>query len=68
MGAIDDEMKRGKKKGKAKVRVVMSEFKRGELHSGSGDVVKDRKQAVAIAMSESGMSKRMDKEMRRKGK
>jgi hypothetical protein len=33
---------------------VMREFKHGQLHSGSstGPVVKDRRQAVAIAMSE----------------
>lgn len=33
---------------------VMHEFKHGQLHSGSksGPVVKNRKQAVAIAMSE----------------
>lgn len=37
----------------------MKEWKAGELHSGSkkGKVVKSRKQAIAIAMSESGMSK-----------
>jgi hypothetical protein len=33
---------------------VMGEFKRGELHSGSkkGKVVKSRKQAIAIGLSE----------------
>lgn len=33
---------------------VMHEFKHGQLHSGSstGKVVKSRKQAIAIAMSE----------------
>lgn len=33
---------------------VMHEFKHGELHSGSskGPVVRNRKQAIAIAMSE----------------
>lgn len=38
----------------AKIPKVMSEFKSGDLHSGSktGPVVKSRKQAVAIAMSE----------------
>lgn len=38
----------------AKIPKVMSEYKAGELHSGSksGPVVKSRKQAVAIAMSE----------------
>lgn len=41
-----------------KIHKVMSEFKYGKLHSGSGDVVKNRKQAIAIAMSEAGMSKR----------
>lgn len=37
-----------------KVKKVMGEFKRGELHSGSksGPVVKKRKQAIAIALSE----------------
>lgn len=37
-----------------KVRKVMHEFKHGQLHSGSkkGPVVKDRKQAIAIALSE----------------
>lgn len=47
-----------KAKGKAekardKMHTVMSEFKRGTLHSGgSGKVVTNRKQAVAIGISE----------------
>jgi hypothetical protein len=42
-----------------KVAAVMREFKAGELHSGkNGKVVKNPKQAVAIALSEAGMSKR----------
>lgn len=49
-------MKGGKvgTKGAAKIAKVMGEFKRGELHSGSkkGPEVTNRKQAVAIAMSE----------------
>lgn len=47
-------------KGKGKVALVMGEYKRGELHSGSksGPKVKSRKQAVAIAMSESGRSRK----------
>lgn len=47
------------KKKPAKVGKVMKEYKAGELHSGSksGPVVKSRKQAIAIAMSEAGMSK-----------
>lgn len=37
-----------------KIKKVMEEFKEGELHSGSkhGPKVKNRKQAVAIALSE----------------
>lgn len=37
-----------------KVKKVMHEFKHGELHSGSkrGPRVKNRKQAIAIALSE----------------
>ena len=46
-----------KKAKQAKVRKVMREFKSGTLHSGKGGpVVKSRKQAVAIAMSEAGMT------------
>jgi hypothetical protein len=42
-----------------KVEKVMHEFKQGELHSGKGGpVVKDRKQAVAIALSEQRRAKR----------
>ena len=37
---------------KDKVHTVMAEYKRGTLHSGSGRVVKNRKQAIAIALSE----------------
>lgn len=42
----------GKKRGRAKVKTVMGEFKRGKLRSGSGGKVRKRKQAVAIALSE----------------
>jgi hypothetical protein len=35
-----------------KVEKVMGEYKRGELKSSSGQKVKSRDQAVAIAMSE----------------
>jgi hypothetical protein len=49
-------------KKQAKVRKVMREFKEGTLHSGKkGPVVKSRKQAVAIAMSEAGMAKKKAK-------
>lgn len=49
-----------KKKGKAKVKKVMEEFKHGTLHSGSkeGPKVTDPKQGIAIALSEAGMSKK----------
>lgn len=51
-----------KKKGSAKIGKVMHEYKEGTLHSGKGGpVVKSRKQAVAIAMSEAGMSKKVPK-------
>jgi len=45
---------------KAKVKKVMDEWKAGTLHSGSkkGPVVKSQKQAVAIALSQSGQSRR----------
>ena len=48
-----------KKGGQAKVSKVMREFGKGKLHSGKkGPVVKSRKQAIAIALSEAGMSKK----------
>lgn len=46
-----------KKQGRGKVEKVMHEFKEGSLHSSSGQKVRSRKQAVAIAMSEAGRSK-----------
>jgi hypothetical protein len=52
---------------KTKVEKVMGEFKRGTLHSGKkGPVVKSRKQAIAIALSEAGQSKRMTKKSKKK--
>ena len=52
-------MVKAAKGGQAKVAKVMREFGKGKLHSGKkGPVVKSRKQAIAIALSEAGMSKR----------
>lgn len=47
-------------KGKAKIQTVLHEFKEGSLHSGSprGPKVTDRKQAVAIALSEARRGKK----------
>jgi hypothetical protein len=50
---------------KAKVSKIMKEFKAGTLHSGKdpkgpkkAPVVKNRKQAIAIALSSAGMAKK----------
>lgn len=53
--------KRKHLKGKEKVAVVMAEFKRGTLHSGSGEIVTDKDQALAISLSEAGLSKKKKK-------
>lgn len=53
------------KGGKSKVAKVMGEYKRGTLHGGvdpkgpkKAPVVKSRKQAIAIALSEAGKARK----------
>jgi hypothetical protein len=47
-------------RGQKGVEQEMHKFKFGDLHSGSktGPVVTNRKQAIAIAMSEAGLSRK----------
>ncbi|CAB4144159.1 hypothetical protein UFOVP454_17 [uncultured Caudovirales phage] len=48
-----------KTKAQKKISKVMKEFKRGELNVGkSPKKVKSQKQAIAIALSQAGISKR----------
>lgn len=46
-----------------KVRLVMREFKSGKLKSSSGEPVKSPQQALAIALSEAGLSRKPKKDM-----
>jgi len=50
-------------KSKSKVSKVMHEFKEKKLHSGSkkGPLVKNPKQAIAISLSEAGLSNKRKK-------
>ena len=49
-------------KAQKKIGKVMGEYKEGTLHSGKGGkVVKNPRQAIAIAMSEAGKSMRVKK-------
>ena len=48
-----------KTKSQKKISKVMREYKAGTLHSGKGGpVVRSKKQAVAIALSQAGKSRR----------
>ncbi len=46
--------KTGKKRA---VKQVMHEFKEGDLASGSGKKITNRKQAIAVALKKAGLSK-----------
>jgi hypothetical protein len=50
-----------KSKGQKKIATVMKEYGKGKLKSSSGKKVTSQKQAVAIALSEAGMSKKKKK-------
>jgi hypothetical protein len=58
-----------KKQQTAKVGKVMGEYKEGTLHSGKGGpVVKDKRQAIAIALSEAKMPMRGSRTAKNKAK
>jgi hypothetical protein len=52
------EMAYGGEVDRDKVAKVMHEFKKGKLYSSSGDLVENRKQAIAIALSEARRDKK----------
>jgi hypothetical protein len=51
-GSSSSTSGKSRPKGERKIRKVMEEYKEGELRSGSGKAVANRKQAVAIALNE----------------
>lgn len=57
-----------KKAKRKKMKLEMEKFAGGHLHSGSkkGPIVKDRAQAIAIGLSESGQSKKKKKSKKKK--
>ena len=52
-----------KKEKQAKIAKVMREYKSGKLKSSSGEAVKSPKQALAIALSEAGMTRKPKEDM-----
>jgi hypothetical protein len=59
-----------KKARQKRIKGELHKFKEGTLHSGSkkGPKVTDRKQAIAIALSEAGLSKKDKKRTAKKAK
>jgi glucose dehydrogenase len=55
-----------KSRSKNKVEKVMREFKNGSLYSSSGHKVTKRNQAIAIALSKAGLTRKIKKVVRRK--
>jgi hypothetical protein len=56
--SVQERKKGGMTKAQKKVGTVMREFKKGKLKSSSGKKVTNPKQAIAIGLSEAGMSKK----------
>jgi hypothetical protein len=52
-----------KKEKQAKVALVLREFKAGKLKSSSGEKIADPRRALAIALSEAGLSRKPKKDM-----
>lgn len=57
--------KASKRAKKQRMHEVMHRFKKGEERSSSGKKVTDRKQAIAIGLSESGQSRKKGRKKRR---
>jgi hypothetical protein len=51
-----------KKEKQAKIRLVMKEFKSGKLKSSGGEKVTSPQRALAIALSEAGMTRKPKKD------
>jgi hypothetical protein len=50
---LSEKMKKARmSKHEDKMDIVMEEFLKGKVRSGGGDTVKDKKQAIAIALAE----------------